>query len=294
MLGYFQPLKDELKMKDYYDYRAFYCGHCHLLKNEFSRLSAAFMSYEAVFISLLFTTSTPRVKTKIRCTAFPLVKVPIFNTDIMDLSILVNQLFTYAKLQDKVFDDEWYGYRIINMFTNWGKNKTRRRLKTYNIDYDDVFAMLERGHHIEVENITFSEYIAPYQEAMEYIFSQIALYKDLDQSIYRSIGGDFLILMNLLDAGDDYFDDIKNKRFTPLNHLSEAELVTYFKNAIPEQLDKIVNNVFLLQHPYEVIILNILGEHIDSEKNRIIKKLRNKGESNHGSKPRLLRYLRSI
>jgi hypothetical protein len=154
--------------------------------------------------------------------------------------------------------------------------------------------MLERGHHIEVENISFSEYIAPYQEAMEYIFSQIALYKDLDQSIYRSIGGDFLILMNLLDAGDDYFDDIKNKRFTPLNHLSEAELVTYFKNAIPEQLDKIVNNVFLLQHPYEVIILNILGEHIDSEKNRIIKKLRNKGESNHGSKPRLLRYLRSI
>ena len=117
MLGYFKPNKNELKMKDYYDYRSFYCAHCHLIKNKYSRLSSILMSYEAVFISMLFCQSKISHKEKVRCTAIPIIKVPIFNIDLMKISILINQIFIYAKLKDKVYDGEWVGYKILdNLF----------------------------------------------------------------------------------------------------------------------------------------------------------------------------------
>jgi|TARA_Y100000310_G_scaffold344126_1_gene455262 hypothetical protein len=293
MLGYFKPLKEELKMKDYYNYRSFYCGHCHILKKEYSRFSSILMSYEAVFISLLFTTKIINQKKKIRCTALPIIKVPIYDNEAIRLSILINQIFIYAKIKDKIYDNEWYGYKFIDFITLKGKKKTKNNLKKINMDTDKIFDMLEHGQTLETEKLEFIEYIQPYKEAMEYIFTQAAHHFRLDKKLYESLGGNFLTLMYLLDAGDDYYEDIKNNRFTPLNKLAENDVQQYFEKQVPTMLDNIVKIIFQLKHPYEIIILNILGEYINSEKYRIIKRLRNKGASND-DKSKLLRYFRSI
>jgi len=294
MLGYFRPLKEELKMKDYYEYRSFYCGHCHLIKNEFSRFSTLMMSYEAVFTAILFTTSKITQSNKIRCTAIPLVKVPVYNTDLMKVTILINQVFMYAKLSDKIADDEGAKYKIVDVLAYFGKAKTKKQLATIGIDVNTIYGFLEKGQKAELGKKTFNEFTEPYRMAMEYIYSEIAGCFDLDQTVYAAIGSDFLILMNLLDAADDYFEDQQNTSFNPLCQLSEKEVHTFFRSSSLKYLDKVVNSILDLNHPYEVLLLNIIGKNINDEIKRIILKLKTRGASSANGKSKLLRYLRSV
>ena len=158
---------------------------------------------------------------------------------------------------------------------------------------DKIFSFLETGQSIEKETMDFYGYTDPYKKAMEYIFYQFALYCNLDSQLYKNLGGDLLILMNLLDAGDDYYDDILNQRFNPLNTIQEKNVQNIFNQLFLERLDKMVKNILKLDNPYEVILINILGEYLNKEKERILSKLNNKGKNND-DQSKLLRYFRSF
>ena len=55
MFGYINVLKDELKIKDYNVFRAFYCGLCKTQGEIFGNLSRISLSYDFTFLAILLS-----------------------------------------------------------------------------------------------------------------------------------------------------------------------------------------------------------------------------------------------
>ena len=53
MFGYITVNMDEMKMKDYRTYRAFYCGICHDLKEYHGQVSRLTLTYDMTFLAIL-------------------------------------------------------------------------------------------------------------------------------------------------------------------------------------------------------------------------------------------------
>lgn len=52
MFGYVNVYKDELKIKDFNVYRAYYCGLCKALGEKFGALSRLGLSYDFTFLAI--------------------------------------------------------------------------------------------------------------------------------------------------------------------------------------------------------------------------------------------------
>ena len=53
MFGYIEPLKPELKIKDYACFRSYYCGVCKALGKRYNSFSRFTVTYDAAFLALL-------------------------------------------------------------------------------------------------------------------------------------------------------------------------------------------------------------------------------------------------
>ena len=73
MFGYIQPNKDELRFREYNEYRAYYCGLCKCIGQEFGEPMKITLSYDCAFIALLLTGIAGVESTrKCRCVYKPL------------------------------------------------------------------------------------------------------------------------------------------------------------------------------------------------------------------------------
>ena len=79
MFGNVKPLKQELKLRDYSNYRAYYCGLCKSMGGRYAGLCRLGLSYEAVFIAVVISAMTDdKVMLKLkRCFMHPLTKQPM-------------------------------------------------------------------------------------------------------------------------------------------------------------------------------------------------------------------------
>ena len=55
MFGYVTVYKDELKIKDYNRYRAYYCGVCRSLKNSYGMAGQMTLTYDMTFLAILLS-----------------------------------------------------------------------------------------------------------------------------------------------------------------------------------------------------------------------------------------------
>ena len=53
MYGYIRPNQDELRIREYTEYRAYYCGLCKCLSAEYGEIARSVLSYDCTFIALL-------------------------------------------------------------------------------------------------------------------------------------------------------------------------------------------------------------------------------------------------
>lgn len=76
MFGNIVPARQELKVKDYATYRAYYCGVCRSMGRLYSGLCGLGLSYESTFIAILLSAlSSNKVKLEHHaCLANPIRK----------------------------------------------------------------------------------------------------------------------------------------------------------------------------------------------------------------------------
>ena len=108
MFGYVMIDKPELKVKEFYRYKAYYCGLCRTLKEEYGFRGRITLTYDMTFLILLLSSlyETENQEFLSHCPLHPVKKIPVIQNDISEYGAKMNILLTYFKFEDDWKDDK--------------------------------------------------------------------------------------------------------------------------------------------------------------------------------------------
>lgn len=108
MFGYVIAHKPELKMREFYKYKAYYCGLCKVLKEKYGFLGQMTLTYDMTFLIILLTSlyeSESKVEEK-RCIVHPMKKQKMLYNEITEYAADMNMVLAYFKLLDDWKDEK--------------------------------------------------------------------------------------------------------------------------------------------------------------------------------------------
>lgn len=136
MFGYVFPQKPELKIREFAEYRAVYCGLCEALRS-FGFGAKLFLNYDFVFAAMLFMSlndERPAFK-EIRCNTYPWRRVgSIEKNDALDYCAAALIITVRYKLLDDRVDEASFKKAAANVLTFLTKrayNKAKIKLPDY-------------------------------------------------------------------------------------------------------------------------------------------------------------------
>ncbi|MDR3242597.1 MAG: DUF5685 family protein [Clostridiales Family XIII bacterium] len=225
MLGYIQPEKSELKIREYEAYRAYYCGVCRSIGARYGQLPRLFLSFDSVLLAMLLSALSERrdaVKMR-RCVAHPAAKRGIAEaTREIDYAADMLLVMAYFKCVDDIGDE-----RKISAFA--GKQILRRAHSRISgrlpEKCDSIRANLSRMGELEAAGCaSFDMASEPFAFLMREIFdygeiTDDALNKENESGLscaLRRIGYHLGKWICLMDAFDDIEKDLKYGNYNSL------------------------------------------------------------------------------
>lgn len=216
MFGYITIYKPELKIKDYYQYKAYYCGLCECLRTKYGLTGQMTLSYDMTFIVILLSSlyeKEPACHTR-RCRVHPIKKIPMLWNEFTDYGAEINIILTYYHLIDDWKDDKSVsslaGVRLLH-------KKAQTIIEKYPRQCRVIKNCLKRLSRYEKENsVKIDEVAGCFGELMGELF---VYQKDQWEDKLRKFGfflGKFIYLM---DAYEDLEEDIKNHNYNPFKEL---------------------------------------------------------------------------
>lgn len=216
MFGYVTVYKPELKIKDYAKYKAYYCGLCRVLLEEYGLTGQMTLSYDMTFAVVLLTSlyeSETKTLAK-RCKVHPVKKIPMLVNEMTDYAAKMNIVLSYYHLLDDWNDEK----SIVGLAASTAmKKKTHKIEKEFPRQSQKIKASLKRLAMLEKEQCeNIDEAAGCFGELM----AELLVYKeDMWAGDMRQIGfylGKFIYIM---DAWDDLEKDIKKGNYNPLKKL---------------------------------------------------------------------------
>ncbi len=278
MFGYIQPLKCELKVREYEYYRAAYCGLCHSLRNRCGLKARFIVNYDFVFLGLLLSSEKAGEEiSKKRCLVCPKGRNCI-RSDAYDTAADVSVILTYLKLCDDVEDSGfWKGFfkgRIPRFLLRGAYKKAKRALPGYAeraIELYDELCELEKKRPASID-----EPADKFAKMLAEIPAKDDAYKRVFKEIFYHIGR----FIYIIDAMDDVSEDYKKDEYNPIicrYGLKSSELSDEVKEAVLLTLEdsrQAVLRAFELleSRTAEGVIRNI----IDLGMNNSVRKILNK------------------
>lgn len=131
MFGYLRPVQGELKVYELERFKACYCGLCRALGRNYGQVARFVLSYELVFLSmLLWDNAAPLEIKRRRCIASPLrrKRYCTSNPAIADCSGY-NVILSWWKLQDSIMDATFFKsipYRALALLLRRAYKKASR------------------------------------------------------------------------------------------------------------------------------------------------------------------------
>jgi hypothetical protein len=245
MFGYIRLLKEELKIREFYHFRAYYCGLCRELNQKYGRCSTLLLNYDVTFLGLFLSSLTgSREKlSQERCFLHPLKKRSfLIDNRWLSFAADVNLLLAYHNLRDNWTDDRskaaWAGLKLLKK--NYLK-AARLHPALDELIQDKIQALSrlekEKCPRIDEAADTFAkilENICPGGELSPASIKGIKwLFYNLGKWIY------------LVDALDDLEKDIKKARYNPylyaFRYRDPDENFIEFHNRIRPQAEFLLN-----------------------------------------------------
>lgn len=220
MFGYITICKPELKVKDYYQYKGYYCGLCRTLKEKYGSIGQMTLTYDMTFVVLVLT-SLYESDTKMRacrCKVHPIKKIPMLQNEISGYAADLNILLTYYH-----FIDDWKDDKSVVGLS--GTHLLHRKVAKIRGTYKRQARVIQRCLHqiqlLEQENCQNIDLISGcFGELMGELF----VYRhDQWEETLRRFGFFLGKFIYLSDAYEDLQDDIAKGRYNPLRELYKNE-----------------------------------------------------------------------
>ena len=228
MFGYVKAYAPELKVRENEYYRAVYCGLCRSLGKCTGQLSRLTLSYDMSFAALLRLAATetkPKISVR-RCVAHPIKKRPMADPcDELDFCAAVGILLAYHKLGDDISDEKGgkrIKARIGKGFMRGMAKKARKQIA----DAENI--IVKRLSELsEIEKSRLPSVDTPADCFGRLMGELLCLgLPPRESRIMTKLGFHLGRWLYIIDAADDYYDDIKKNRFNPFALLYEGRELT--------------------------------------------------------------------
>lgn len=215
MFGYVRICKDELKIKDYNTFRAYYCGLCRSIgkRNQAARLA---LSYEMTFLAILLSAVgddkiTLRQK---RCIAHPFRKRPsVTDDDAVEYSADMSILLDYLKLKDDVDDDKSVKAFVGMLFFSISVKKLKRK---YPRQTAEIISQLNRLSLLEKNNSNSIDETADcFAKILSVLFTPDFISDTPTRRTLEWLGYNIGRWIYIIDAAADFEDDLKKGSYNP-------------------------------------------------------------------------------
>ncbi|MDD2495528.1 MAG: DUF5685 family protein [Tissierellia bacterium] len=229
MFGYVTINKMELKFKEYYSYKGYYCGLCKTLKNKYNNVSRMTLNYDMTFLILLLSSlyEVNNVSYNSRCMVHPVKKQLIIHNEITEYAAGINIILSYFNLKDNWEDEKDGKSFLLSKILKKQFTKASSQLveKSNNIK-------LRLQNLSDLEKLNSSDIDAVSNE-FGHLMEEIILYKvDVWEETLRKIGFFLGKFIYLLDAYEDMEKDKRNKSYNPFNNLNIDDIDSYAMEAL--------------------------------------------------------------
>ena len=220
MFGYVTICEPELKVKDMKKYKAYYCGLCHVLKEEYGFMGQMTLTYDMTFAIILLSSLYENVADMElhRCKAHPVKKQMMLKNEITSYAAAMNVLLAYYHMEDD-WNDE---HKVSSLMTkSLIYRKAERISEQYPRQSGGIRKWLRELDECEKEGSTDIDRTAG---CFGHLMEELFVYReDIWEKNLRRMGfflGKFIYLM---DAYEDLPEDIEKGRYNPLKQLYEQE-----------------------------------------------------------------------
>lgn len=247
MFGYVIPVKCELRVKEFDQFRAAYCGLCHSLRDAYGLSARFILNYDFTFLAMLLSADEGEVQyTKRRCVARPFRrKTCCVGGQAFRQAAGMSIILTHWRLRDAVDDKgtlKRLPYRTVGMFLNRAYRRAARDFPAFDThcrEQLDKLRVLEQTNSGELDQVadTFAQILPHAASEMENPDERRAL----DELLYHL--GRWIYI---IDAYDDLAEDQTSGNFNPLLtrfHPSEGVLKDTDKAWIQTTLNHSINRL---------------------------------------------------
>ncbi len=224
MFGYILPNKNELKVRELAEYKAFYCGLCHAISARYGQLPRMSLSYDCAFAALIVSGFYPCSGFELhRCAYKPLKrKIPVARSSpALDFAADLNVLLSWYKLEDDWHDEK----KVSALAGRAALYPAAKRAKRIAPELDGVIAEGIAGLS-KIENASCAE-LDPaanaFSEMLANAFLLAPLPDDDARRIIKSIGFGLGRWLYLMDAWDDRGKDKKTGSYNVFNLCNSDE-----------------------------------------------------------------------
>lgn len=245
MFGYVMPYKLELKIKDYEMFKAYYCGLCLSIKENFSNLCRLSLNYDMTFLGILLDSlSSDKNSYEVsRCIAHPLKKKPkVINNKALNYAAFCNVALVYYKLLDDYNDDKALTKKLLSMYLKKFIEKENLDLKPLLKNMEDNLAKLTELEN-STEYVSIDELSHSFADLTGFLISFYYNGKEFQQDLY-TLGYNLGRWIYIIDAYDDLEDDLKKQKFNAINKAFNTENLS-FEELIESQRDRIEFNLMM-------------------------------------------------
>ncbi|WHH57351.1 DUF5685 family protein [Petroclostridium sp. X23] len=217
MFGYVTPYKDELKVREYHWFKAYYCGLCKALGKEFNQAVRMGLNYDFTFLALLLSSIDGQDEkiNKEGCITNPIKKKPVvWMNEHIQYSAYMSVILTYFKLLDDWKDDR----SIPSLFALWAYVlPLRKARKKYPEKYEGIRKSLGKLSELEKAKCDIIDESADaFAVLMQEIFVPPYITDEKMQRILAWVGYNLGRWIYILDAFHDVETDIRQKNYNPV------------------------------------------------------------------------------
>ena len=220
MFGYVVAHKPELRMREFYKYKAYYCGLCKVLREKYGFRGQVTLTYDMTFLVILLTSLYEKEtnREEHRCIVHPTKKQKMLYNEITEYAADMNMILTYYKLVD-----DWEDERSKVGFV--GKQAYRKAVCRLEEKYPEkckvIRKCLEQLHQCEERSEENMDIVA---RCFGELMGELFVYKkDVWEEILREMGFYLGKFIYILDAYDDVEKDIEKNNYNALITLSKKE-----------------------------------------------------------------------
>ncbi len=244
MFGYVTPLKDELKIREYEEFKSYYCGLCFHIKKHFGNLPRMILNYDMTFLALLLDSLNPTetFPTSKVCMTNPIKKKPVLlDNQALFYAAAMNVALVYFKLLDDEHDDHSLKSKTLATILKPYKSK-------FPTSMDEIYSIIEKNLNkltLLEENKSFSsidEISDPFSLIVAHIFKDYPFEIAEDNASTREHLFNFGYCLGkwiyIIDALDDLRKDMEKNKFNPIDFLYNKDGLS-FEELFPKIKDRV-------------------------------------------------------